>query len=102
MKKQTSEKDIETYLKRKVERMGGKAYKFSSPGTAGVPDRLVVLPGREMFFVELKAPGRKPTPLQENRIAELGRLGQLVFVIDSREMVDAVLAAGSKVAQHGI
>ena len=55
-----------------------------------------------MFFVELKAPGRKPPPLQETRIAELGRLGQLVFVIDSREMVDAVLAAGSKVAQHGI
>lgn len=102
MNRQVSEKSIEDYLRLRVKQMGGRAYKFVSPGNAGVPDRLVALPGTEMFFVELKAPGRKPTPLQERKIAELERFGQTVFVADSREGVDEVLAAAKELKENGL
>lgn len=82
------EKDIEKYLVSQVKGLGGRAYKFVSPGNAGVPDRLVCLPGGEVAFVELKAPGKKPTPLQEAQIARLDRLGHTTFILDSREAVD--------------
>ena len=93
-----SEKSIEGYLRRQVEHMGGQAYKFSSPGNAGVPDRLVVLPGGRIAFVELKAPGRKPTPLQQNKMRELKHLGATCVWTDSKEGVDQIL----KELQHGI
>lgn len=85
------EKDIESYLREEVKKIGGKAYKFVSPGNDGVPDRLVCLPGGLTYFVELKAPGKKPSPLQRKRIAELDLLGQQVFVLDSIKAVDAFI-----------
>lgn len=100
--KRLSEKNVESYLRIKVRQMGGKAYKFVSPGNAGVPDRLVVIPGCEMFFVELKATGGKTTKLQDARIAELDRLGQTVFIADSREGVDEILASAQRARQNGI
>lgn len=87
------EKEIENYLREQVRKIGGKAYKFVSPGNDGVPDRLVCLPGGRTVFVELKAPGKKPTPLQCRRHKELENLGQLVFIIDSKEQVDELLRA---------
>lgn len=100
--KKLSEKNVESYLRIKVRQMGGKAYKFVSPGNAGVPDRLVVIPGCEMFFVELKATGGKTTELQEARIAELDRLGQTVFIADSKEGIDEILASAQRARQNGI
>lgn len=89
-----SEKDIETYLREQVKCRGGKAYKFVSPGNDGVPDRLVVMPGGHMCFVELKAPGKKSTPLQQLQQKHLADLNCVVFAdVDSREKVDAILAA---------
>ncbi|PTY76688.1 nuclease, partial [Heyndrickxia sporothermodurans] len=58
------ERDIEIYLRDEVKKIKGRAYKFESPGNAGVPDRLVILPGGRVFFIELKAPGKKSRPLQ--------------------------------------
>jgi len=78
---------IERMLKKKVEQAGGKALKFVSPGWAGAPDRLVLLPGGLVKFVELKAPGRKPRPIQLKRHEELRALGFDVVVIDSMEGV---------------
>lgn len=83
-----SEKQIEQYLVKRVKELGGKAYKFVSPGNAGVPDRLVCLPGGRIVFVELKAPGKKSTPLQTNKQNEFRALGFKVLVIDSKELVD--------------
>lgn len=83
-----SEKQIEQYLVKRVKELGGKAYKFVSPGNAGVPDRLVCLPGGKMVFVELKAPEKKPTALQIVKHRELQNLGFRVLVIDSKELVD--------------
>ena len=92
MAEKISEKSIEEYLRDQVRKIGGKAYKFVSPGNAGVPDRLVVLPGGDLFFVELKAPGGKTTKLQDKRIKELEMQGQVVFIADSREKIDRILA----------
>ena len=58
------EKDIEKYLKNQIDDMGGLCLKFISPGNAGVPDRIVILPGGRVWFVELKAEGGRVRPLQ--------------------------------------
>lgn len=85
------ERDIEQYLVKSVSAIGGTAYKFSSPSRRGVPDRIVVLPDGRVVFVELKAPGKTPTALQEKEHNRLRSLGQDVRVIDSREGVNALL-----------
>ncbi|MFB0830927.1 VRR-NUC domain-containing protein [Brevibacillus laterosporus] len=82
------EKDIEAYLRKQVKAIGGRAYKFESPGNAGVPDRLVLFPGGRAAFVELKAPGKKPTALQLAQGKKISGLGFTVLVIDSKEGVD--------------
>ena len=74
---------IEVKLKVEIERRGGLSLKFVSPGWAGAPDRLVLMPGGRLWFVELKAPGKRPRPLQEKRIAELTGRGFRVRVISS-------------------
>ena len=76
------ESEIESRLRTEAKRMGGMAVKFTSPGLDGVPDRIVLLPGRKIAFVELKAPGKKPRPLQEKRMRQLMSLGFPVYVID--------------------
>lgn len=81
------EKDIESYLRDEVKALGGKAYKFVSPGNAGVPDRLVCLPGGRVLFVELKAPGKGATTLQKGQHRKLEKLGHEVFTIDSKSQV---------------
>ena len=85
------ERTIEQELAARTRAMGGIAPKFTSPGFDGMPDRLVLLPGGRMGFVELKAPGRKPRPLQLVRHRLLRRLGFKVFVIDGIEQIDSVL-----------
>lgn len=82
------ESDIEAYLRDQVRALGGKAYKFVSPGNAGVPDRLVCFPGGRAVFAELKAPGGKLIALQQARCRELARLGHTVIVLDSKSAVD--------------
>ena len=87
------EKEIEKMLVTETKRRGGLAWKFVSPGTAGVPDRLILLPGRKAGFVEVKAPGKRPRPLQGRRLAELRRLGFKVYVLDGMEQIGGVLDA---------
>lgn len=81
------ESKIEQYLKQQVEKLGGKAFKFTSPGVVGVPDRLVLLPGGRIILVELKAPGKKPRPIQVKVIEKIRSLGFRVEVIDNKEQV---------------
>lgn len=87
------EKEIEQKLVKAVEHAGGKAWKFTSPGTDGVPDRILLLPSGQIAFAELKAPGRKLRPLQERRKVQLESLGFTVFVIDRTEQIPAVITA---------
>ena len=90
------EKNIESRLVAEVRRRGGLAPKFVSPGLDGVPDRLILLPGGNFAFAELKAPGKTLRPLQALRKRQLEKLGFRVFVIDGTEpiggMLDAVCA----------
>mgnify|MGYP000274862135 FL=1 len=58
------EKTIEQHLVKAVKNSGGIAPKLVSPGFDGMPDRLVLLPGGKIGFVEVKAPGKEPRPLQ--------------------------------------
>ena len=85
------ERNIETYLRDQVRKAGGAAMKWVSPGNSGVPDRIVIMPGGRIVFVELKAPGRKPTQLQLVQHERLRALGCDVRVIDSREGVDGLV-----------
>lgn len=86
------EKVVEEYLRDKVREAGGRAYKFVSPGNAGVPDRIVMLPGGVLAFVELKAPGGKPTKIQLAQHKKIEALGFKVFVIDSKEKVEELIS----------
>ena len=85
------EKEIEKKLALAVKKAGGIAPKFVSPGYAGMPDRLVLLPDGVIAFAELKAPGQKPRPLQEARHRLLRRLGFRVYVIDSEDQIGGML-----------
>lgn len=82
------ENRIEKYLKKQVEKIGGKSYKWNPTGVNGVPDRIVLLPGGRIIFVETKAPGKKLRKLQEYRAKELRYLGFRVECIDTVEKVD--------------
>lgn len=97
------EREVEAYLVRRARKLSGVAVKFTSPGHSGVPDRVVVLPGGRVGFLELKAPGRKPGPEQEYWIRQLRGLGCLAGVADSLEGVDAFLGslAGTKGTDEG-
>jgi len=82
---------IEKYLVSEVKKMGGTAYKFVSPGHAGIPDRICLLPNRTLFFVELKATGKLTRPLQNRQIEKIRAYGQRVYVADSTEKIDGIL-----------
>lgn len=70
---------------------GGIAPKLVSPGFDGMPDRLVLLPGGKIGFVEVKAPGKEPRPLQVARHGLLRRLGFKVYVLDASEQIGGIL-----------
>lgn len=82
---------IEKYLVSEVKKMGGTAYKFVSPGHAGIPDRICLLPNGTLFFVELKATGKLTRPLQNRQIEKIRAYGQRVYVADSTEKIDGIL-----------
>jgi hypothetical protein len=85
------EKEIEKKLTQAVKNMGGICPKFVSPGFDGMPDRIVLLPKGRMAFVEVKAPGEKPRPLQMARHRLLRRLGFQVYILDSAEQIGGIL-----------
>lgn len=88
-----SEKDTEAYLRDEIKRLGGKAYKFVSPGQTGVPDRICVLPGGRVFFVEVKSEGKKSTDKQRQQQERLRALGCIVYAdIDTKAKVREVIS----------
>lgn len=87
------EKEVELALVKEVRKRGGISPKFVSPGTAGMPDRLVLLREGRMAFVELKAPGKRMRPLQEKRKRQLEALGYKVYCIDEAGEIEEVLDA---------
>ena len=85
------EKQIEKKLITEVKKRGGICPKWVSPGFDGVPDRIVLLPHGKFAFVEVKAPGEKPRPLQVSRHKLLRRLGFHVYVLDNESEIGGIL-----------
>lgn len=85
------EKEVEQYLVSEVRKAGGAAWKFVSPGRAGVPDRVVMFPGGKIVFVELKAPDGVVRPQQEACFGKLRKMGQTVWVIRNKHQVDILM-----------
>ena len=85
------EKTIEAKLVDAVKRRGGLAPKFTSPGFDGMPDRIILMPGGHLAFVEVKAPGKKPRPLQAARHRLLRELGFRVYVLDDIRQIGGIL-----------
>ena len=82
------ENQVEGYLHKRVVEAGGKTYKWVSPSCVGVPDRIVVMPGGEVYFVEVKALDGRLSFVQERRVWELIKLGANVHVLYGTEDVD--------------
>lgn len=73
------EAKVQDAVVRYARSVGCKAYKFESPGNSGVPDFLFSHINSGPFFMEFKAPGAKPRPLQEIRQSEMADAGCVVF-----------------------
>lgn len=80
-----NEKLIEKKLREQVAKLGGKAYKFSSPNNSGVFDRIVLMPDERIWFVELKTTGKKPTALQKIFQHDVEAIGFQTRIIDCEE-----------------
>jgi hypothetical protein len=94
-----SESGIEAKLKREIEKRSGMCMKWVSPGTSGVPDRIVILPGNRVYFVELKSPKYKratSSELQKSMHGKLKNLGCRVWVIKELEQLYSFL----KIVDH--
>lgn len=87
------ESQIEAHLARRVTALGGLCWKFTSPNLRGVPDRVLLMPEGQTYWIELKAPGQQPNVLQLRRHAELRQRNHRVLVLDSVEAVDYFLEA---------
>lgn len=88
---EVSEKAIERYLVEQAKLNGLPCLKYSNPNMVGYPDRLLVLPGGGVIWVELKSRGRKPTKIQQLRMAELSEMGHTVRVIDNKADIDELI-----------
>ena len=85
------ERQVEQALVKAVKTRDGICPKFVSPGLAGVPDRLVLMPNGKMGFVEVKAPSKKPRALQLYRIKQFRDLGFKCFVLDDVEQIPTLI-----------
>lgn len=85
------EAEIEKRLRNGIRQIGGRCYKFVSPGNDGVPDRIVVLPGGQIVFIELKAETGRLSPLQRIQITRLRDLNADVRVLKGLSAVNQFL-----------
>lgn len=84
------ESTVEDYLVRQVKKCGGEVRKVRWIGRKNAPDRRIFFPGCALW-VEVKAPGEKPTRAQAREHARLRYWGDRVEVIDSKDGVDDLL-----------
>lgn len=87
------ERQIEKFLTDKVKKLGGLSIKLNSASFIGLPDRMILMPVGRIYFVELKAPGKKPRPLQVAVHKVFAELGFKVYVIDTKEKVGEFINA---------
>ena len=87
---------IEKHLVAEVKKAGVVAFKFVSPGRRSVPDRIVLLPGGRLVFVECKAPGKAPRADQLREHERLRELGFTVVVLDSKNLEEIILSRNKR------
>lgn len=88
---EVSEKSIERYLVQQAKEHGLPCLKYYNPNMVGYPDRLLVLPGAKVVWVELKSKGRKTSKIQDERIAQLRNMGHEIRVIDNKTDIDKLI-----------
>ena len=89
--KTIQEAAIEKRLRHRLLAFGARCEKW---GRHGWPDRIVIWPGGRVDFIELKAPGKKPRPLQQKRAAQLRAMGCHTATLDSAAAVDKYIQEG--------
>lgn len=85
------ESEVESHFRNQVKKLKGLCLKLTILGFTGMPDRMVLMPGGKMGFVEVKRPGAKPRKRQKFVIKLLRDLGFKVFVLDCKEGVKLIL-----------
>lgn len=82
---------IEQRFRKKAAAKGGWVIKFTPVGLRGLPDRIVLIKGGRIAFIEFKAPGQKPRPLQLKRKRQLEGFGFACYICDSNIVADRIL-----------
>ena len=85
------EKEVEKKLIDGIRKLGGRTYKWVSPGNNGVPDRIAIMPGGRILFCELKTTTGQVSKLQKLQISLLSQLGCDVRVIYGPDGVQDLL-----------
>ena len=86
------ENEVEGHLRRRVEKVGGICVKFLPDFARGFPDRIVLLPGGVLVWVETKRPqGGVLSPVQKVQHVLLRRLGQRVEVVWTKDQADDLI-----------
>ena len=83
-----SESQLEENLCRRIKKLGGMALKFMSPGRAGVPDRIILMPGGKIYFVEMKSSNGPVNPIQEYVFEKFEELGFKVHILNSEQTIE--------------
>ena len=86
-----SESQLEENLCKKIKKLGGMALKFMSPGRAGVPDRIILMPGGKIYFVEMKSSNGPVNPIQEYIFEKFEELGFKVHILNSEQTIENFL-----------
>ncbi|MCM1190530.1 MAG: VRR-NUC domain-containing protein [bacterium] len=95
------ERDVERWLRRQIENRGGMFLKFTSPGNAGVPDRIIILPGGKIHFAELKTERGRLSAVQKWQVRRLRDHDAVVVLISGRAAAENYLAAVDLYLQKG-
>ena len=90
------ESEVEKYFVWTVERMGGKTWKFTSPGRKGVADRIACLPDGTTWFVELKTKGGRLSELQKIFMSDMALLKQNYACLWTKEQIDGFVTTVSR------
>lgn len=85
------EKHLEQKFTQAIKNTGGITLKLDPTHIVGIPDRLAILPNGKTCFVELKAPGKKPRPIQTHRHNQLKNLGHMVRTLDNPNNIHTLI-----------
>ena len=99
------EKEVEKKLIDGIRKLGGRTYKWVSPGNNGVPDRIVIMPGGRILFCELKTTTGRVSKLQKLQMRLLSQLGCTVLVLYGpdgvQDLLDRLMAWTIEEGRHG-